>query len=114
MDGGFLMMDLPGREVLANDYMPVVRYEVPEMGCVTEHRKVSTDWKQLNLTWRYMESNRSQRISFKLWLYSGDEIRKMLKDAGFSNIKLYGGFDRRAYDHSARQLIVSAQKSTDM
>lgn len=111
MKDGMLVMDLPGREVLAGDFRPELHFKVARMGYVAEHRNVTPDWKRLFLSWEIDgESRPRRRLSFRLWLYSGQELREMLERAGFSGISLYGGFDLRPYDESARQLIALAFK----
>ena len=39
-----------------------------------------------------------------------NDYRRLLKKAGFDNIKIYGDYDRNAYTHSSKRLIVVAQK----
>jgi len=109
-DGGMLLMDLPGREVLARDFREAVHFEVPEMGYIAEYRTVTGDWKKLYLNWEITEKDQTERLSFKLWLYSGYELKDMLTAVGFSSVELYGGFDGRQYDQEAKQLIAYAVK----
>lgn len=109
--GGMLFMDLPGREVLARNFQSSIRRKVKGLGQVTEYRMIYPGWKRLGLTWRFCSDGQIRNYSFKLWLYSGDEIKGMLTRAGFSHISLYGGYDLKPYDSGARQLIVSAVKS---
>ena len=111
--GGVLIMDLPGREVLARDFRKGVHFEVPEIGYIAEYRTVTGDWKRLSLKWEFTERNRLRHLSFKLWLYSGHELRNMLIEAGFCSVRLYGGFDGRDYDGQARQLIAYAVKESN-
>lgn len=108
--GGTLFLDLPGREVLARNFKSTVRRRVKGLGQVTEYRTVSTGWKRLGLAWRFYTDGQLRNYSFRLWLYSAEDMRKMLEQAGFSNIGIYGDFEMNAYDHRAKQLIVSAVK----
>jgi SAM-dependent methyltransferase len=108
--GGYLVIDLPGQEVLARSFKNTVRKKISEFGHITEYRTVSPDWKRLGLSWKFHRNNQLKRCSFKLWLYSADDIKHILRKAGFSEISLFGDFKLNPYDHNARQLIAFATK----
>jgi hypothetical protein len=40
--------------------------------------------------------------------YSAIELSSLLLAAGFSQIKVYGGLGREAYDQNARRLVIDA------
>lgn len=109
--GGMFFIDLPGREVLARNFKGTIRRKVQNLGRITEYRTISSDWKRLGLNWRFYQGGQLTNHYFKLWLYSGDEIKSMLTKAGFSNISLYGSFGLNSYDNKAKQLIAFAVKS---
>jgi hypothetical protein len=52
----------------------------------------------------------AERFSFRVWIYSGSELRQMLQSAGFESVELYGALDGRAYDLDAQRLVAVATK----
>ncbi|HRZ56492.1 MAG TPA: hypothetical protein P5525_13665 [Candidatus Paceibacterota bacterium] len=47
-----------------------------------------------------------------IWLtiYSGQELRDRLEQAGFADVQLFGSFDGTAYDQNAQRLIAVARR----
>ena len=46
---------------------------------------------------------------FQHTVYSGQELRDRLLDAGFSDVKLFGGLDGSEYGLNARRLVAVAR-----
>jgi hypothetical protein len=44
-------------------------------------------------------------------IYSGQELRDPLEQAGFTDVKLFGSFHGAAYDQDAQRLIAVARRS---
>jgi SAM-dependent methyltransferase len=108
--GGMFFIDLPGREVLIRNFRHTVRKKVSGFGNVTEYRTILDGGKKLRLNWRYYQEGLLKNYSFKLWLYSGPEIRNVLAETGFEDISLFGNFSLSPYDQKAKQLIAFAVK----
>ncbi|MFJ3446463.1 hypothetical protein ACIPM2_35455 [Streptomyces sp. NPDC086081] len=41
-------------------------------------------------------------------MYSAVELRRMVEEAGFGRVEVFGGFDGRPYDENAERLILRA------
>lgn len=108
--GGMFFIDLPGREVLFRNFRQTVRKKVSGFGNVTEYRMLQAEGKRLELRWRFYKDGLLENYSFKLWLYSGPEIRNLLAETGFEDISLFGNFSLSPYDQTAKQLIAFAVK----
>ena len=53
---------------------------------------------------------RTCMLPLKLAYLYPREIRRLLEDAGFANIKIGGGFDGQAFTHDQQELVVEATR----
>jgi len=53
---------------------------------------------------------RRKELTFSTRLYSGTEIRGLLKQAGFGEVELYSSLSGSPYDHRAERLVAVATK----
>ena len=107
--GGFFVLELMGKEVLARIYQPRDWYEI-EGTIVMEERMPSNDWSTLENRWIILKGNKRKEFRFKLRFYSAVELCKLLKHAGFRETDVYGDLAGAPYDRKATRLIVVARK----
>lgn len=102
---------------LANVWRHVTTHPLPNGGCLTRADAVSyeTPRRLVHAQHRYDEWDasgmltRSTLHSFTLtYLYPSD-IQRLLADAGFEAITIYGGFDERPFERDADELVVTAR-----
>ncbi|QNP66895.1 class I SAM-dependent methyltransferase [Streptomyces genisteinicus] len=108
--GGSLVLDLAGKELLAR------RVEPPKVVRRGEDLLVQTDtvlddWARLRSDWVLVRGERVTRASLVWFVYSAVELRAMLREAGFGEIEVYGGFDGRPYDQDAERLVLRAVRT---
>jgi ubiquinone/menaquinone biosynthesis C-methylase UbiE len=108
-DNGSLLIDVMGKEVVARIFCERECYELNGATYI-EERKVTNDWSWMENCWIQMKDNKRQEFRLKHWLYSANKLRKMLKDIGFSLVKIFGNLSGAPYDHTAQRLIAIAQK----
>jgi len=108
--GGQFLLDLRGKEVHAKNFTETISSEMPNGDLVFQRNKNSGDWTRAITTWIYVAGHRADSFKVTLNLYSGAEIRSLLKQTGFSNVRLYGDLAGSPYDHNAKRLIVVAEK----
>ena len=70
----------------------------------------SSDWKYLHSRRLLINRGKKTEAKFSVRLFSGQEITRVLKKAGFKKIRRYGGLKGMPYSNSARGLVVVAQK----
>lgn len=107
--GGRLVIETRGKEALVRNFIPqawdeqdgalaLERSELdPDRGHATTHVTIVRD----GLRFEY---------SFRLRLYSGPELKRLLKDVGFSRVRLYGALDGSPYDQKATRLVAVGTK----
>ncbi|NYI03702.1 methyltransferase domain-containing protein [Allostreptomyces psammosilenae] len=108
--GGELLMDLSGKEILARrtDLSRVVRQGEDLMAQVDT---VLDDWTRMRSDWTLVRDGRVRRASLVWFVYSAAELRAMLREAGFTDVRCHGGFDARPYDASAERLVIRARRA---
>lgn len=107
--GGGFLIDTQGKESLARRFEPSGWYE-KEGYTVLEDRKVMPDWSGIENHWILFKGGRRWDFRFKLRLYSATELRRLLREAGFRSVDVFGDLDGAPYDHTAQRLVAVAQK----
>jgi SAM-dependent methyltransferase len=107
--GGKFLIDTQGKESLARHFEPSGWYE-KEGYTVLEDRKVMPDWSGIENHWILFKGGRRWDFRFKLRLYSATELKRLLRDAGFRRVDVFGNLAGSPYDHTAQRLVAVAQK----
>lgn len=107
--GGACVLELMGKEVLAKIWLPT---SVQEAGraMLVSRRRILGDWDRVWNEWTLIRGGRATRYAFDHALYSGREMKDLLGDAGFSEIRLFGSLDGDPYDLDAKRLVAVARK----
>ena len=105
--GGFLAVEMTGKEVWARDFEERVWFERDGRTVLLEYR-TDLNWTRLINRWIFWENGIRRERTFSYRLFSARELAGMLADAGFGIIDIYGDFDGRPYDHKARRLLAIA------
>jgi len=107
-DGGVFILETLGKEIAARDF--VEREWFPKAGytMLTEYTALDS-WEMLKNRWILLKDGKSIERTFSQRLYSASELRRLLFEAGFSSVEVYGDWDASPYDHSAKTLILVAR-----
>ncbi len=109
--GGCLIMELVGREVLAGNFLPA-RVDEDDSGTrLVQSVSIIDDWTRVDNRWLLIQDGQVREHRFKLHLYSGQQLRDMLQQAGFQQVTLFGDLAGEPYDADARRLVARAVKS---
>jgi SAM-dependent methyltransferase len=107
--GGRFLIQTAGKEWLAHAFLPKDwREEAGDF--ILEERKVMPGWTGLENRWVLIRKGRAREFRFFLRVYSGVELRDLLRSAGFARVDTYGGFNEEPYDHTTRWLVAVARK----
>jgi hypothetical protein len=101
--------DLHGKETLARIFQPRGWYEKSGY-TVLEDRKLTSDWSGIQNRWIIIKGSRRKEFRFTLRLYSAIELKRLLTDAGFREVDVFGSLDGSPYDHTAQRLVAVACK----
>ncbi len=108
--GGQLVIDVMGREVLARIFEPKRFQRLADGTVLLWENRVTNGWSWIEGTWTFIRDGQSKVIPFGHRLWSGSELARELRDAGFDDVQLFGGFDGSAYDPQAKRLVAVARK----
>ncbi|MGA8659534.1 MAG: class I SAM-dependent methyltransferase [Chthoniobacterales bacterium] len=110
LPGGFFVVDLLGKEVLARKFAPRSVEERPDGSMLVEKREIIQDWGRIKVQWLLIQNDQITRVKFDHALYSGRELTDLLRAAGFKSVRLYGTWQGAPYDLNAERLIAVAAK----
>jgi SAM-dependent methyltransferase len=110
-DGGAFIIETLGKEIAVRDFVEAEWFERAGFMVLTEYAPLDS-WSLLKNRWILIDKKDGRRIekTFTQRLYAASELRRLLFDAGFSKVELYGGWDESPYDHRAGALIAVGRK----
>ena len=108
--GAVLVMDMMGKECLANDFLSTTSEELADGRLRVERREIVEDWTRVRNQWTIIEEGEATTFGFETTIYSGQELKDRLFEADFGDVRLFGGLDGSAYGVDARRLVAIARK----
>jgi SAM-dependent methyltransferase len=107
--GGRLLIELVGKEVLARTFQPRDWHERDGRIFLRE-TEATQDWSWIKNRWILLENGRQKEFSFGHRVYSAVELTSLLKRCGFAEVKVFGDLTGAPYDHKAQRLVTFAVK----
>ena len=107
--GGRILIDVIGKEVVAREFKPYDWYE-DEFGYMISEYRISDNWTRLYNRWILIGEEGVFEYSFSHRLFSATELTSMIKECGFTDVRVYGSLDKTPYDHKADVLTVMGRK----
>ncbi|MBU1693079.1 MAG: class I SAM-dependent methyltransferase [Verrucomicrobia bacterium] len=108
--GGALLIDLMGKERIAKMFNPRTWHREPDGTIVLEERWLEDGFGWIENRWTIIRKGRMRTYPVGHRLYSAVELRALLKQAGFTRVKVFGDLDGSAYDQNATRLVLVAWK----
>ncbi|MBN2650999.1 MAG: class I SAM-dependent methyltransferase [Spirochaetales bacterium] len=108
--GGSLLIDTIGKELLMKDFKEDEWFEEDGKVICLEY-EIADDFRRLINRWMIIDE-KGHKLDYKFShrLFSSFEIKTLLAEAGFDQIKVYGNLDGDKYDNNASRLIAVAKK----
>jgi len=106
--GGVFVIDVMGREVVASKPCHTLWEEFPDGSIFVEHNQTLPGWTRIRLHWLLVQQDRAHRFDFELSIYSGQELKEALEQAGFSDVQIFGSLAGTPYDGNAARLVARA------
>jgi SAM-dependent methyltransferase len=107
---GVFLMDLFGKETLARQYQPTHSEVLRNGDLLVQRIEISDSWTKTNSEWIITTEEKIQRFRLRLWCFSGQELKDLLSNAGFSQVSLYGDLEGTEYGPQAARLVAVARK----
>jgi SAM-dependent methyltransferase len=108
---GTLIMEMAGKEIIARDFQPRDWRELDDGALWLEERRVTHDWTWIENRWILIKDGERREFPLATRLYGAAELRRVLEEAGFETIRVYGSLGGAAYDHEAERLIAVARRA---
>jgi SAM-dependent methyltransferase len=108
--GARVVIDMASKEFLARSYTPRHWQEVANGRFWLMDRQIVPGWEKIRVRWIFVGGGEPKEFTFEHRIYSGMELAELLRQAGFTEIGVYGGLDGRAYDREANRLVVVGKK----
>lgn len=103
-------MEIKGKEVLASEFSAANSEVYPDGTLIVQRREIFDDWTRIRVEWLLVRDQQVISFKFHHTLYSGQELKDRLSQAGFANTQLYGDLDGSAYGTGSKLLIALARK----
>ncbi|HUK84064.1 MAG TPA: class I SAM-dependent methyltransferase [Verrucomicrobiae bacterium] len=107
---GVFVVDVMGKERLAKLVPSTTSTRYPDDSLVVEVHEIFDDWTRIRNEWILIKGNRVRRFKFHHTIYSGQELKDLLRQVGFGEVKLFGNLDGDPYGPDALRLIAVARK----
>jgi hypothetical protein len=98
-----------GKEILQRKFTERESFELDGITYI-EERKVINNWSKIENRWIMLKDNLQKEFELSHWVYSENELKKMLSITGFSSVKIFGDLEGKKYDENAERLIAIAVK----
>jgi SAM-dependent methyltransferase len=108
--GGVCVIDVMGKERLARGFQDTTSMRYPDGMLLIQLHEIFDDWTRIRNEWILLKGNRARRFKFHHTIYSGQELKDLLRQAGFASVQLFGDLDGRPYGLDAARLVAVARK----
>jgi SAM-dependent methyltransferase len=108
---GVCVIDVFGKERLAKGFAETTSTRHSDGSMLIQVHEIFDDWTRIRNEWILLKGNRGRRFKFHRTIYSGQELKDLLRQAGFAEVKLYGDFDGQPYGLDAARLMAVARKA---
>ena len=106
---GVFVMDMAGKEWLARHFEPTRSRTLEDGTLFIDRCRVVDDWTRVENDWILIRDGRARTFRLRLSVYSGQELRDRLLQAGFGRVDLYGNLAGAPYDSEATRLVAVAR-----
>ncbi|MDR1411590.1 MAG: methyltransferase domain-containing protein [Spirochaetaceae bacterium] len=109
-DGACFIIETLGKEIAVRDFAEAEWFERAGYFVLTKY-EATDSWEGLKNRWILIDKDgkKTERV-FTQRLYAATELRRLLLDAGFSAVELYGNWEEGPYDQYAESLIAVGRK----
>ena len=104
--GGLFILEMLGREIAVRDFITGEWFKRAGYTVITEFSVVGA-WEGLRSRWMlYTETGLKSDHTFVQRLYAATELRRLMLEAGFHTVEIYGDFDCSPYNEKARTMVL--------
>lgn len=105
---GKLLLDVVGKEYVLRNLQPVHLTDFDDGTVLIERPVLSDEMCRYHNEWTLIRDGQAHTAEWSQNLYTAQELRTLLAQAGFTDIEVYGSLDADDYDIDAERLVVVA------
>jgi SAM-dependent methyltransferase len=109
-DEGVLVIEILGKEYLAKVFQPTVSMTTEDGSVWIQRHEIFDDWSRIRNEWILVQGERARSFEFHHTVYSAQELKDRLREAGLAETRAYGGLDGSEYGPDAKRLVLIATK----
>lgn len=109
--GGVCLIDVFGKERLAKVLQPTVCELLPDGSRLIQQHEIIDDWTRIRHEWILIRKGRAKSFRFYNTVYSGQELKDRMIQAGFIDVMLYGNLNGDEYGWNSQRLIAIGHKT---
>jgi SAM-dependent methyltransferase len=109
--GGAMVIDVFGKEPLARKYQATNSTKFGDEVMLIQRNEICEDWTRCRNEWILVKGATARTFNFQTRLYSGQEMKDILRKAGFDEVKVFGDLDGNEYGVDAARLIAVGRKT---
>lgn len=102
---GCFVIDMMGKEKLARIFEPATVSKEDDGALLVQLHEIFDDWSRIRNEWILIKDGKAKSFKFHHTIYSGQELKDLMHQVGFRDIKLYGNLDGERYGPDAVRLI---------
>ncbi len=107
---GVCLIDVMGKEVVARTFQPTRSQRSADGMLWVECHNIVDGWRRIHTEWLFIKDGQVTTVRFQLNVYSGQELKERLQQAGFQRVQLFGDLAGNAYGPQASRLVAVANK----
>ena len=108
---GTCLIEVTAKEILAKIFQPTRSEILPDGTKFIGRGEIFDEWTRVRNEWILIKNKRAKSYTFHHTIYSGQELRDRMEQAGFTDVKLFGNLDGNAYGPDAEHLIAVGYKN---
>ena len=108
--GGVFLIDVMSKERIAQIFTPATSTTLPDGTELIHRHEIFDDWTRIRNAWTILRGGKAKTYRFHHTIYSGQEMRDLMDRAGFSSVRLYGGFGGEPYGRKSLRLIAVGRR----
>jgi SAM-dependent methyltransferase len=109
--GGACLIDVVSKEYLARVFQPTKSEALADGTRLVQRHEVYDDWTRIRNEWILLCKGKARSFAFHHTIYSGQELRDRMEQAGFVEVRLYGDLSGLDYGINAQRLVAVGRKS---
>lgn len=108
--GGQFLIDTIGKEILAKIFQSTISTKGKDGSLWIQRHEIIDNWTRVKNEWILLKNDRVKTYHLDLCIYSAQELKDLLYDAGFSDVQLFSDFLGSEYGINANRLIALSKK----